>query len=549
MRKYILFIFTLLAMCSCSNEDETQNHPTLVEMKEATTFVKLADNATDLAGVIKIVADVPEAELTWVTTPICNLDTAQTTVALKNGIGELPVRWLNKQKNGEYAPKATAFKAWVRIKAGDKLTDVPLILSERLDSVGLMQNIQTRSGEMQPRVVSFSFNPTDVNLQTATGGSCQLVVEGPGSVTIDYSNITDVHKIDKTILPETVTKTTTLNFQWVGGIAPTTAFNVVIRASDGVSWTSCTLNYDPNGTGGGDEVDLRYVNNSMPAVGNLPATSNIYIFNFEGTYTGKVQLRTLSEGKILYTATAYDYPAKQPRARVPENTGAARPIQFEYRAGTGEWKPIAEANRTQDGTGTTPPEPGVIPSYSPITPEGDIPEAGGTYSSVFFNYVGTVYFRAVSGQGKPLDDTSGVIAASGAVQLSLTIPGSTSASDNQVVFQYSIDGNTWLPMETRTRLVGIFVSNGIRDLPQMIPTSGGNYTYTSQGQLSGTLTIICKDAQNVILSESRGAVGSAINVSVPANTTGKTRKVFFYFRRPDKPNYEYYMTYTQQNGF
>lgn len=547
MRKYILFIFTLLAIFSCSNEEEVQGCFTMLESKETTAFVRLADDATGIAGVIKIVADVPEAEVTWITAPICNLDTTQTTVILKNGVGELPVRWLVKQKNGEFAPQATAYKAWVRIKTGDKLTDIPLILSERVDSVGLMRTTQTRAGELLPRVISLSFNPTEVNLQTATGGSCQLVVEGPGNITIDYSGIKDEYKIDKTNLPEVVTGTTTLNFRWLGGVAPTTAFNVAIYASDELFWTSCTLKYDPNGTGGAD--NLKYVSNSMPATGNLPATSNIYTFNFEGTYTGKVQLRTLSNGAVLYTATAYDYPANQPRARVPENTGAARPITFEYRKGTGAWVAIPEANRVQDGAGGTPPGPDGSPSYGPVSPSGDIPDGGGEYNCVFSNYSGALKFQAISGAGRVLAETSDIIPANGFKQLFLNIPEATSMTDNKVIFQYSVDnGVTWNIMETRTQQVEAFASGYIHNLPNMVPVSGGTYSYTSQGTLSGILTILCQDSGQTILSESKGAAGSTINVVVPANTSGKVRNLFFYLKRTDHANKLYMITHTQQSA-
>lgn len=532
MRKYLLFVFTLLAMCSCGNEDEGQNNSALSVTKETTAFVKLADGTTDIAGVIKIVADVPEAELMWGTTPICNLDTTQTTVALKNGIGELPVRWLNKQQNGGFAPEATAFKAWVRIKTGDKLTDVPLILSERLDSTSLLQSVQTRAGEMMPRVTSFTFEPAEVNLQTATGGNCQLKVEGPGELTVDYSGIKDEYKIDKTNLPETVKGTTTLNFKWKGGVAPTIAFNVVIRASDGESWTSCTLKYDPNGTGG--DVDLRYVDNTMPPMGNLPATSNIYTFNFEGTYAGAVQLRTLSEGEILYTATAYQYPVTQPRARVPKNEGAERAIQFEYRAGTETWIPIEGVNRIQDGTGVTPPIPGDVPSYTPITPSGDIPDGGGIYSTIFSNYEGTVEFRAVRENDKELANTSVEVTAAVSKQASLEIPEAMSVSDNKVIFQYRIIDGEWTTMETRKQLFETFTSGSIEGLPGVIPKSGGTYYYGSGGTLSARLTIFVKDDFSILYQNS-GAVGDKIRVIIPANTTGKPRELFFWYERSDQP--------------
>lgn len=531
MRKYILFIFTLLAMLSCSNEDETQSSPTLSEAKETTAFVKLADGVTDIAGVIKIVADVPEAELIWSTTPICNLDTTQTTVILNNGIGELPVRWLKKQQSGGFAPKATAFKAWVRIKTGDKLTDVPLILSECLDSTSLMQSIQTRSGKIMPRVISFTFEPAEVNLQTATGGSSKLVVEGPGELRIDYSGIKDEYRIDKTNLPETVTNTTELNFQWKGGVAPAIAFNAVIRASDGETWTSGVLKYDPNGTGG--DIDLLYVDNTMPPTGNLPATSNIYTFNFEGTYVGTIQMRTLTGEKILYTAKAYQYPENQPRARILENKGVERPIRFEYRTGTGAWIPIVGIDRIQDGVGVTPPTPGDVPSYIPITPTGDIPDGGGIYSTIFSNYEGTVEFRAVRENGNELARTSVEVTAAVSKQASLEIPEAMSIGDNKVIFQYRINDGEWTTMETRKQLFETFTSGSIEGLPGVIPKSGGTYYYGSGGTLSARLTIFVKDDSSILYQNS-GAVGDKIRVIIPANTTGKPRELFFWYERSDQ---------------
>lgn len=495
---------------------------------------------------MKIVADAPNAELIWITTPDCNLDTTQTEVSLKNGKGELSVKWLHQQENGKYAPQSMAFKAWVGFKAGDKVTYVPLVLSERIDSTKLAQPLQTRAGGITPRVVTLRFSPTLVNMQTASGGTSELQVSGVGTVTLDYSQITNAMKIDMTSFPASVTANHLFNFKWVDNLAPETAFSVDVLAnsiSEGL-WASLTLNYDPFGTGG---VDLEYVRNNMPAATEkLPATSSIYTFTFRGSYSGGIQIQTLSAGKVLHTATVYQYPGKQPRARVPENTGAERPIQFKYKMeGTALWIPIPDADRIQAGGATVP---GTKPSYGPITPEGNIPDAGGKYYCTFSNYGGVVYFRAVSGEGRLLGTTSDIITVGGFKQLSLTIPESTSRNDNQVIFQYSIDGTKWEDIETRTQIVETFASGSFTDMPNKIPVTGGVYHYVSTGTLSALLTIVVKDQNNVVVTETRGAVGGTINVSIPANTTGQPRSLFFWYARGDQPGKFNYIQRGDQAG-
>lgn len=545
MRKIILFLLTLLTIWSCKNEDDGLGRPILSEA--ATTFVKLSDDMTQMAGKVKIVADVPEVELVWITEQKCNLDTSQTKVILKNGIGEFSVKWLNKQDETHYAPQNMAFKAWVRIKAGNELTDIPLILSERVDSTKLMQMVKTRASEMLPKIVSLEFNPSVVNLQTATGGRTQVVASEIQTVDIDYSSITDAMGIDKTGLPTSITQSEYLDFVWIGGVAPTTAFATTVRAQaiEEDLWATCTLNYNPNG---GGDTELEYQNSTMPTTGNLPATSSIYTFNFTGAYTGNIQIRTLSNGVLLYTATPYQYPAKQPRARVPENTGGQRPVEFEYRKGTGNWIAIPEANRIQDGAGTTPPQPG-SPSYGPISPTGDIPDAGGDYNCVFSNYTGQIYFQAVSGQGRLLAETSDIIPANGFKQLFLTIPEATSLTDNTVIFQYRTDGTGWKSMETRTQIVETFGTGYIHDMPEIIPVNGGTYIYTSSGTLSSAITVLCQDADKNVLAESKGAAGGSINVVVPVNGTGDVRKLYFYLKLPNQPDKSYLITQRQQAAY
>lgn len=544
MKKYLLFLLTLLAFWSCSNEDMVHNG--IAVSGTTTPFVKLVGDNQQNAGVIKIVADAPEAELTWITSPVCNLDTTQTIVTLRNGVGELPVKWLNKQENRQYAPENTMFRAWVRIKTGDRLTDVPLILAEEVDSVKLMNSIQTRSAEIQPRVNSITFDPIQIEMQ-ANGGFTDVTLDGPGSVELDYTNITEDTRIDKTNLETSINTSKRLYFKWINNTPPAEGFSVIVFVTlNKDPWGSFKISYDPTGGGG---QNLRYQSNNMPAAGNLPSTSNVYTFTFTGNYTGKIQLRTLSNGTVLNTAKAYDYPANQPRARVPQNTGAERPVLFEYRTGTGPWTTVPGVNRIQDGDGgVTPPVPGAKPNFTPITPAGDIPDAGGGYSSVFSNYVGQLIFRAVSGKGRLLDSKTFNTAAGSVIQSTLTIPEATSYSDNMVIFQYSTDGNNWTDMETRRQIVETFASGSFNDMPMTIPASGGTYHYGSSGTLSALLTIVAKDDDGVVLAEVKGAVGSRIPVTIPANRTGRARSVFFWYIRGDQPGKYNYIMRADQAG-
>ncbi|MGZ2609364.1 hypothetical protein [uncultured Bacteroides sp.] len=546
MRKSLFLLFIILAIWSCKNEVEDLPGEKL-SPGTITEFVKLSDGNSQIAGTLSFYANESEVDVTWVSSAECNLDTTQTKVVLKDGKGVLPIRWLDKQSSGAYAPEQIAFKAWVVIKGDNYSKNIPLIWSEYVDTDALSQSIQTRANNT-PRVSLIQFGPSEVIMDEIEGGWTYAKIQNISSVNLDYSLITTKMNVDLSNAPASFTESMLLTYPWISGTAPQDGFTalVVANAPDEGYASSFTLKYKDGG-GDSEDTELQYQSNSMPSTGNLPATSNIYTFKFTGNYTGSVQLRTLSNGNVLYTAATYDYPANQPRARVPENTGEQRPIEFEYRKGTGQWMPISEANRIQDGQGTTPPQPG-SPSYGPISPTGDIPDAGGDYNCVFSNYTGHIYFQAVSGQGRLLAETSDIIPANGFKQMFLTIPEAKSLKDNTVLFQYSTDGITWTTMETRTQIVEAFGSGYIHNLPKMVPATGGTYTYTSQGSLSGILTILCQDSKQVVLSESKGAAGGSISVVVPANNTGEVRTLFFYLKRNDQPDKAYIITHTQQSA-
>ncbi len=287
----------------------------------------------------------------------------------------------------------------------------------------------------------------------------------------------------------------------------------------------------------------------MP-VGNLTAESKIFTFTFEGAYRGPVQIRTLADGVLLYTAGAYIFNANQPRGRVLENVGEARLITFQYKRDGRDWTNLpGSTNRIQNGNGgVVPPVPGTKPNYTPITPAGDIPDAGGGYSSVFSNYAGQVIFRAVSGKGRLFDSKTLNMTVGSVVQSTLTIPEATAPSDNTVIFQFSTDGNTWTDMETRRQIVESFASGSFNDMPMTIPGAGGTYHYGSTGTLSALLTIIAKDDDGVVLAEVKGSVGTRIPVTIPANKTGRKRSIFLWYIRGDQPGKYNFIMRADQSG-
>ena len=157
-------------------------------------------------------------------------------------------------------------------------------------------------------------------------------------------------------------------------------------------------------------------------------------------------------------------------------------------------------------------------------------------------------FRAVSGKGRLLDSKTINMTAGSVIQSTLTIPEATSMSDNMVIFQYSTDGNNWTDMATRKQIVESFASGSFNDMPMPIPVSGGTYHYGSSGTLSALVTIVAKDDNGVVLAEVKGAVGTSIPFTIPANKTGRARSIFLWYIRGDQPGKYNYIMRADQAG-
>lgn len=549
MRKSLFLLFVIFTMWSCKNEEE--NLPGENSSSGVTSgFVKLSDDNSQVAGEVRFYADEPEVDLIWISSSECNLDTTQTKVVLKNGKGLIPIRWMDKQPNGAYAPELTAFKAWVMIKGSNYSKNIPLIWADYIDADALSNGIQTRADGGIPKVSLIQFGPSEVIMDEIEGGWTYARIQNIESVNLDYSQITTDMNVDLTNAPTSFTQSTLLTYPWAGGMAPQDGFTALVSAiapNEGYA-SSFTLKFKD---GGGEETgELEFSNSTLPE-GNIPAAGGTYHFNFIGdTYTGTVQVNAFDlSGEEL--AVGSKTTTKTSTIVIPANTSEARTIIFKYKIdGNDNWLSLPNSTiKVQDSQGTTPPIPGDKVSYTSVTPPGDIPDRGGVYSTTFYNYIGTVEFRAVSGNGRELASTSVELTTGGesVVQASLTIPEAKSFKDNQVIFQYKITDGEWTDMETRTQIVETFASGSIVDMPEVIPVNGGTYHYESQGSLSTLITIVVKD-DNGILVESRGAAGGRISITVPANTTGKPRAVFFWYKRDDQPDKMNYIQRGDQAG-
>lgn len=549
MRKSLFLLFIILTMWSCKNEEENLSVGN-ISSGLASDFVKLSDDNSQVAGTLQFYADETEVDITWISSLECNLDTTQTKVVLKNGNGVLPIRWLEKQSNGSYAPELTAFKAWIMIKGKKYSKNIPLIWADYVDVDALSQDIQTRVDNGTPKVSLIQFGPTEVIMDETEGGWTYARIQNIASVNMDYSQISAEMNVDLTNAPTSFNQSMLLTYPWVGGVAPQNGFTALVSAiapNEGYA-SSFTLKYKD---GGEEETgDLEFDNSTLP-VGNIPATGGSYSFNFKrNSYTGSLQVNAfdISGGEL---AAGSKTMTETSTIIIPANTSEARTIIFKYKIdGNDNWLSLPNFTiKVQDSPGTTPPIPGGEVSYTSITPPGDIPDRGGVYSTTFYNYIGTVEFRAVSGNGRKLASKSVELTtgAGSVVQASLTIPEASSFKDNQVVFQYKTANGEWTDMETRKQIVETFSSGSIVDIPDVIPAKGGTYHYESEGTLSSLLTIIVKD-DNGVLAESKGAAGGRISITVPANTTGKPRAVFFWYKRDDQPNKMNYIQRGDQAG-
>ena len=249
------------------------------------------------------------------------------------------------------------------------------------------------------------------------------------------------------------------------GILP--ASGVDVRATSGgtalvtgkvtASGTAVSLAVPANTTGADRTVTFEYLwNGTWTKIGdsrtqqgyvvtnathNAPATisgqGGSYNVTLTGVLPSGVAVRAQSGGTALVSGTV-------PRSgtavslTIPGNLSYTnRTVTFEY-----QW------NGTWTKIGADCSQPGWHVTKASVSPAGDIPIAGGTYTVTLTGW-GGYQIRAMSGSTQLVIKTDYTETAN--YSASIVIPANTGTAARNVTFQYRFNG-TWKDIETRTQL-------------------------------------------------------------------------------------------------
>ena len=219
------------------------------------------------------------------------------------------------------------------------------------------------------------------------------------------------------------------------------AVSLSVPANASYSSRTVTFEYLWNGTWTkiGDRTQAGYSisNATHNAPATIPGQGGSYNVTLTGVLPSSVAVRAQSGGTALVSGTV----TKSGTAislTVPGNLSYnTRTVTFEYNW-NGTWTKIG-SDCTQQGWNVT---------KASVTPAGDIPAAGGTYTVTLSGW-GGYQIRAISGSTQLVIKTDYTETAN--YSASLVIPAIPSGTDvRSVTFQYRFNG-TWEDIETRSQ--------------------------------------------------------------------------------------------------
>lgn len=306
----------LHGLSSCTNEEDVASVNSTMGLEVGADFLKLADNGTELAGELSIVSGSTDIQLIWNTDSICNLDATQTSISSQNGRYTLPIKWLKQSEDGTFGPEGTAYKAGVKIVAGEYSKYVPLIWAEKIDTTKVMESIHpvTRAAsDVLPRVAQITLLPTTVNMNYANGGTMYVGLSEVPFAIFDVSEITSDTNIDMSEIPNYITASQMLNFKWNLNGAPSYGFAVhIIASSEGITQTGI-IKYEASAPAkdyieaGGikwAKGDLQYVNGTYSIKNSQELSSSLDIYASDQWNYNKLL-------PVTITSTAQGDPCRQ----------------------------------------------------------------------------------------------------------------------------------------------------------------------------------------------------------------------------------------------
>ena len=256
--------------------------------------------------------------------------------------------------------------------------------------------------------------------------------------------------------------------------------------------------------------------------GDIPGQGGDYVVTVNGAWEEFVKVRVWNGSTSLVNITVLT-PGAGVNFRVPANESFdSRTVTFQYQWGD-EWFTIGQP-RTQ--------ESGASMSSATVTPAGDIPGEGKTYSLTLTGTIPSagIEVRASSG-GTAL--VTGKVTASGTA-VSLAVPANASYSSRSVTFEYNWNG-TWTKIDAARTQQGYNVTKASVSPAGDILGEGWTYTVTLEGwggymirAISGTTVLVSNNDYN----------GNVVNysgtITIPANpSTTATRFVTFQYAMAD----------------
>ena len=221
-----------------------------------------------------------------------------------------------------------------------------------------------------------------------------------------------------------------------------TAVSLAVPANTTGADRTVTFEYLWNGTWtkiGDSRTQQGYVvtNATHTAPATIPGQGGSYNVTLTGVLPSGVAVRAQSGGTALVSGTV-------PRSgtavslTIPGNLSYTnRTVTFEY-----QW------NGTWTKIGADCSQPGWHVTKASVSPAGDIPIAGGTYTVTLTGW-GGYQIRAMSGSTQLVIKTDYTETAN--YSASIVIPANTGTAARNVTFQYRFNG-TWKDIETRTQL-------------------------------------------------------------------------------------------------
>ena len=245
-----------------------------------------------------------------------------------------------------------------------------------------------------------------------------------------------------------------------------------IPANDGDSERTVAIEYLWNGTWTTIESrnqlsEPRITTATVSPAGNIPYGGGDYTVTLTGVLPeGGVQVRAFSGGTLVQ-ATVVSSGASAVLSLPANSSLSNRTVAFQY-LWNGTWTNIE--NRTQL------PTPQI--TSSTVSPSGDIPYTGGTYTVTLNGALPAegVEVRATSG-GTTLGTGLATKAGTGAT---LTVPVNSGSTSRNVVFEYKWNG-VWTVMDDRMQWPTPSVTSATVSPVGNIPGEGGNYTVTLHG--------------------------------------------------------------------